>query len=928
MEIFRNEGVEGIRLYKQNVELQILEQLFDEHYLVDPQFDKYYKDVYSFKDDINTKQHNNVGICIQLDRIELLDEIIGYLSNVPFEYDLYITVTNKNNKHRVRDKLNELTKLKSSRISIVATQGRDVLPLLGTFAKSIRRNDYICHIHTHNSLQADKENINWRNHLLFNLLGSDKNINRVFKIFEEHPEVGLIYPEPYQDMPYWKYTWLSNAGIADTLFNRLGLHADFSHYVDFPAGFMFWAKVKAIEPLLKLGSLFYEDISEDAEKTDGTLVQAMERSLVPLVKSLGMTFSEINFKRNTYRINRGTKNLWQYWDKSSEKLRNAIDNYEVVSFDIFDTLITRPVLVPDTAFEIAGIKINKELNFNLDYVKYRKQAEFCIRIKNDFTGDCSIDDIYVEFRKATGLSETQCEAIKQIEIQNEIDLCIPRNEMVDIFNYAKSKGKRTVLISDIYLRKQDIEAILVRCGVCGYDEIILSSMIKKRKDTGELWDYYKNYIDNAISLHIGDNEYSDIQLPLEKGLNSYHVMSGRNIFYNTMFGDKFYEKFNDKILSGDSAAIGTIISKEFNDPFALHAARGQYVINDLRTMGYVIFGPIFITFITWLIRNIKNDNRDVVLFLAREGYFLEKLYNKYLECSRQNDVSVNKVDSTYFLASRRAVSVASIIKENDILDLIEAPYKGTVSNLLSSRFGITSDNNDMVSLPEDYDKVKDILGPYKGEILKNATIERENYLRYCQELDLLRYNNIGIVDLGYSGSMQYYFSKIINKPTIGYYFMTKSNRLRGIRYEDNLMKDCFQLSDKDTNRINTIYAFILIFESLLTSPDGQFIKFSHENDALKPIFGEPGYSQKVFDSISLIYEGILDFIEDIVKTHDSYLLDLTFTQRITQIILEYIMLNNNFITDEIKNIFTVEDKYCSDGEISIFNYYRNFYNMR
>src|SRR5208283_2076721 len=102
--------------------------------------------------------------------------------------------------------------------------------------------------------------------------------------------------------------------------------------------------------------------------------------------------------------------------KSSEELRNAIDNYEVISFDIFDTLITRPVLVPDTAFEIAGIKINKELNLNLNYVKYRKQAEFCIRIENDFTGDCSIDDIYAEFRKATGLSETQCEAIKQIEI--------------------------------------------------------------------------------------------------------------------------------------------------------------------------------------------------------------------------------------------------------------------------------------------------------------------------------------------------------------------------------------------------------------------------------------------------------------------------------------------------------------------------------
>jgi len=923
LEIVLTEGLAGIGPYILNVKMQILKQSLEPH------FGRHYREVYHSEADFLSHPPGKIGICIRLGQMEILDAMLGSLSDVPFEYDLYIAVPDRKSKSIAKGKLNKLIKIKKLRISIVPDQAKDTVPMLLTFAKSIRNNDFICHIHTTDSSHEVKGQIDWLNHAADYLLGSQKNIINIFKIFEDHPEVGLIYPEPYRDMPYWKYTWLSNTKAAGLLFSRLGMHADFTGYTDFPVGSIFWARVKAIEPLLSTG-LADKDFSREMEKADGTFVHTMERSLVHVLRSRGMSFSEINPENNCYRINFGSKNLWQYWNKSSEELCKAMDKFEVISFDIFDTLITRPVLVPDTAFEIVGITINKSLMLKLDYVKCRKQAEFRIRINNDFTGDCSIDDIYEEFRKTTGLSEAQCEAIKKIEIQNEIDLCTPREEMIDIFNYARSKGKRIVLISDIYLRTQDIEAMLSKCGISGYDKILLSSELNKRKDTGELWDYYKHWINTPGCLHIGDNEYSDQCLAAARGLACYHVMSGRNMFYNIHLGNGFHGKFHDGIHSGDSASVGTIISKEFNSPFALHLTDGRYAINSLKKLGYVIFGPIFITFITWLIRNVMNDKRDLLLFLAREGYVFEKFYNTIIKSYGRYNIPFTKIDSRYLLASRRAVSVASIMKEDDILDLIEAPYKGTVSNLLVSRFGITNDNtldgSESISLPEDYGKVKDIIGLYKGEILRNAKSERDNYISYCRELGLFKYDNIAVVDLGYSGSMQYYLSKIISKPTIGYYFMTRSDTLKGIRYEGNLMKECFSNIDKDANHsINTIYAFILIFEGLLTSPAGQFIKFNYDNDVLKPIFDTPGHSQKVFDSLNQIYEGTLDFMEDMVKYHGNYLLDLTFTQKITQFMLEHIMLEHNTISDEIKSLFAVEDKYCSDGDISVFDYYAKYY---
>lgn len=48
---------------------------------------------------------------------------------------------------------------------------------------------------------------------------------------------------------------------------------------------------------------------------------------------------------------------------------------EVVSFDIFDTLITRLIYNPDDIFMLMERKIYNEYNLKLDYLKVRKEAE-------------------------------------------------------------------------------------------------------------------------------------------------------------------------------------------------------------------------------------------------------------------------------------------------------------------------------------------------------------------------------------------------------------------------------------------------------------------------------------------------------------------------------------------------------------------------
>ena len=50
-----------------------------------------------------------------------------------------------------------------------------------------------------------------------------------------------------------------------------------------------------------------------------------------------------------------------YWEKTYDKLKNEIDNYEVVSFDIFDTLIMRKIYMPQDLYKIVDMRVKKAL---------------------------------------------------------------------------------------------------------------------------------------------------------------------------------------------------------------------------------------------------------------------------------------------------------------------------------------------------------------------------------------------------------------------------------------------------------------------------------------------------------------------------------------------------------------------------------------
>lgn len=99
--------------------------------------------------------------------------------------------------------------------------------------------------------------------------------------------------------------------------------------------------------------------------------------------------------------------------------------YDIITFDIFDTLITRLVLEPTDVFKIVEkISIEKN-NYGLGFAKHRIKVEkLCYKKYGNRT---SLEIIYNEI-KIFGYSEEQVRELKCLEEHVELKVTIPHLE--------------------------------------------------------------------------------------------------------------------------------------------------------------------------------------------------------------------------------------------------------------------------------------------------------------------------------------------------------------------------------------------------------------------------------------------------------------------------------------------------------------------
>ncbi len=308
-------------------------------------------------------------------------------------------------------------------------------------------------------------------------------------------------------------------------------------------------------------------------------------------------------------------------------------------------------------------------------------------------------------------------------------------------------------------------------------------------------------------------------------------------------------------------------------------------IDDFSDFGYCVIAPVIYEYIKELAD--KSRAYDEIWFLAREGWLLKSVFDIY---AKKNGFGTK---SRYFLASRRAASVAAVKCEEDIKTILSGNYNGGVKNLFRARLGKELNCEDFkVSLPEDIEKVMKLADVQ--DIIAQSRIENKNYKAYIGDV-----KNVVVADVGYQGTIQYYLSKITDKRVDGFYICS--------HYKNKLLKtDCrcdslFPVINMREELTNPVFKNQLYFEAVLKAPFGQLLCF---DDNAQPIYNdENDYDENVRE----IQNGILRFAEDF--DFESYKKS-TFTAELCDTLIR------NNTSEDILKALVVEDRYCSDTNLS------------
>jgi predicted HAD superfamily hydrolase len=430
-----------------------------------------------------------------------------------------------------------------------------------------------------------------------------------------------------------------------------------------------------------------------------------------------------------------------------------IKNYDVISFDIFDTLIRRDVFEPTDLFLLLE-DITKESRINSE-----------IRARQLTTNeDITIDDIYdcVENYKIEDKNK-----IKLKEKTLELTAISERSDIKEIYLESKKIGKKVIAITDMYLDRFTISIILRKHGY-EFDELYISGELKKTKHSGTIYEWLlgQNEYKNKKILHFGDNYNSDIINSKKHNIDSVYTPSDRDFLINN--SKYFNEEIVNKVKSLDSIQGSLYLG------LIAKTSKERQNENYWYNFGFTYSGIFLYNYMSWLSEVAKQKKVKKLYFMARDAYVMKNIFDSFN----------TEIETEYFYCSRRSLFIPSIDSlDDETLNLLCPIYYSITYLQYIEQFKIEAINkaarnyftkktlNKKVEDLDDVETIKEFYKKHQDLLLYEAKKERVGLLRHLKKINFDINNDfIGFVDSGWSLSSQKYLEKILNSNYFGFYF--------------------------------------------------------------------------------------------------------------------------------------------------------------
>lgn len=554
-----------------------------------------------------------------------------------------------------------------------------------------------------------------------------------------------------------------------------------------------------------------------------------------------------------------------------------IDAAEIISFDIFDTLILRRTGRPQDVFGLMEeLACAQSIAAGAGFRSWRVQVERELRQHmraERGSPEVTLAEIYSAAVEKRKLSAEDADRLREMEMATERQVCCRNPYVYQAYEYCLKQDKQVIFVSDMYLPKDLIRSVLTDAGYGKEHALFLSNETGVSKRTGEMFPHVLEslQVEAQDILHIGDDEVSDVEQARHFGLRALH--------YRRSCVIAEYDSETPQGVGGDSIyamSKGMTINR-------FYAGRPAPAMEEdyWYRFGYETVGLMFLGFGQWVAEQVVKQGVQRVFFLSRDGFIMDKFYRLL----RRQDP--NLPESCYVHASRKALHFASLgnFDEYEIEFFVRDADRLTLKSYLE-RLGLdASRHHDEISAAgfrdagewivprQRQDSLRRLLLSLKGDILEQVRHQRLLVDRYLEQEGFWNSGKIAIVDIGWQGSMQLALGKVCKAlgkevELTGLYLGTFATGKDLGHTAENFHGYLCQFSEPADVHASLLRS-VPLFEFLHSAPHGSVCGYANNGKVVEAQFGN-NYIPEQNEIALRMQQGALDFAQEYLVATSSW----------------------------------------------------------
>lgn len=340
-------------------------------------------------------------------------------------------------------------------------------------------------------------------------------------------------------------------------------------------------------------------------------------------------------------------------DDAYEPARELIAERKIdlLTCDVFDTLVWRPVALPRDLFVELGRRLTSAGLLPphvqaVDFAGGRHRAEYAARLANrrqQGSLECNLDDIWAQM-PASWLADDDPRRQRyiQAELELEGEQLRTHPHACELLRLAHTAGIATALVSDTYFTSTQLRRLLESAGVPldAVDRIDVSCEAKLPKYEGLLKQVIEDcsVIPSRV-LHLGDNPIADIAAATDVGARAQLADVADR--WSPAVLDSI-ERYSSQ--SGDDMGV-TALTRSTLLSAGESGQRADY------QFGATVGGPVLHGFARWVSASAERFGVDTIHCLLREGGVIADL----VDTVRPDGPSTRTVHASRWVNMRAAV---------------------------------------------------------------------------------------------------------------------------------------------------------------------------------------------------------------------------------------------------------------------------------